>query len=535
MKKIFAVLLFAASILSVSSKDHSRCIIHNGFIYSTEIPAACGHYIMGYKDKEVELMGYQNPYQFAGKAPLVIPSSFVHDGQEYKVKEIQEEALKNLSNVETIIVEDGIVRIRDYAFSGCSNLKSIILPASLEIVGENIFVGCNSLRKIILDPRCEYYSNYGNCLIYKDRTCNRNDDDSISYRLIAACPSTKIPSKVNEICEATFFYQKGIRQIELPKDLKVIRWAAFAGCSNLIQIALPDSLQEIDGAAFGECNSLTSVYIPKNVSYIDPTAFASCKNLTSIVVDPENPYYDSRSNCNGIVRKKDDALIVSCPTTVVTEDIKGYGWGCFYGRKLHSIHIPKHIENFSAASFLHCKDVESITVDPDNPYYMSPQGSNVVLTKDGKTLVMACRNSRIPEGIEEIASSAFIFGYPGRIVELPYGVRKIGKKAFEDCSDIIDVVLPASVTEIEPYAFRNCQNLQTVQILGPLKKIIYCVFDGCSKLQSVNIPKECDYVSFDAFKNCISLKDVQIHSLATRISPSAFSGCSDELQKQIYK
>jgi hypothetical protein len=535
MKTIIIALLFAASICSISARDHSRCIIHNGFIYSTETPAACGHYTKGYKANDVELVGCLNPYLFVGKNTLVIPSSFVYDGQEYKVKEIQEKALTDVNNVETIIVGEGIVRIRDYAFSDCSSLKTIILPASLEYINENIFVGCNSLRNVILDPRCEDYSNYGSCLIYKHLSFDQNREDSISYQLVAACPATKIPSKVNDICENAFFNMKGIRQVELPRNLKTIRWAAFAGCSNLTQIALPDSLQRIYGVAFGECNSLTSVYIPKNVRYIDPTAFEHCKNLSSIVVDPENPYYDSRSNCNGIVRKKDDALVVSCPTTVVTEDIKGFEWGCFEGREFHSIHIPKHIEDFSAASFLHCKDVESITVDPDNPYYMSPQGSNVVLTKDGKTLVMACRNSRIPEGIEEIDRYAFTCGYPGKVVELPYGVRKIGEKAFEDCSDIIDVVLPASVTEIEPYAFRNCRNLQTVQILGPLKEIIYCVFDGCSKLQSVNIPKECDYVSFDAFKNCISLKDVQIHSLATRISPSAFSGCSDELQKQIYK
>ena len=305
MKRLIIVFLLAASILSTSAKDHSRCIIHDGFIYSTETPAACGHYTKNFEDNEVELMGYQNPYQFAGKAPLVIPSSFVHDGQEYRVREIRMEALKDLNNVETIIVEDGIDRIRDYAFSGCSSLKTIILPASLEIVDENIFVGCNSLRKIILDPRCEDYSNYGNCLIYKDVTYDKNGEDSISYQLVAACPSTKIPSQVNDISVGSFFCQKGIRQIELPKNLKAIRWAAFAGCSNLMQIELPDSLQEIDGVAFGECNSLTSVYIPKNVRYIDPTAFEHCKNLSSIVVDPENPYYDSRSNCNGIVRKKD--------------------------------------------------------------------------------------------------------------------------------------------------------------------------------------------------------------------------------------
>ena len=512
MKTFVIALLFAASVLNISAKDHSRCIIHNGFIYSTESPAFCGHYIKDFEDNDLELVGYLNSYQFAGRAPLIIPSSFVHDGQEYRVREIRMEALKDLNNVETIIVEDGIDRIRNYAFSNCTSLKTIVLPASLEIVGENIFVGCNSLRKIILDPRCEEYSNYGNCLIYKHETNDKNHEDSISYQLVAACPATKIPSQVNDISEGAFFYLKGIRQIELPKNLKAIRWAAFAGCSNLMQIELPDSLQQIDGAAFGECNSLTSVYIPKNVRYIDPSAFACCKNLTSIVVDPENPYYDSRSNCNGIVRKKDDALIVSCPSTIVTEDIKGYEWGCFYGRKLQSIHIPKHIEDFSAASFLHCTDVESITVDPDNPYYTSPEGSNVVLTKDGKTLVMACRNSKIPMGIEEIASRAFLFGYPGKIVELPYGVCKIGRKAFEDCSDITEVVLPASVTEIEPDAFRNCQNLQTVQILGPVKEIPYGVFDNCIKLQSVNIPDACEF-----------------------LSSSAFGGCSKELKKQIYK
>ena len=512
MKTFVIALLFAASVLNISAKDHSRCIIHNGFIYSTETPAFCGHYTKGYEDNDLELIGYVDSYKYVCPKTLIIPSSFVYNREEYTVKTIKSEALRDFNTVETIIVEEGIDKIGESAFRGCTSLKSVILPASLEIVDGNIFAECNGLRKIILDPRCEDYSSYGNCLIYKHVTFDQNREDSISYQLVAACPATKIPSKVNEICENAFFNMKGIRQIELPKNLKTIRWAAFAGCSNLTQIALPDSLQRIYGVAFGECNSLTSVYIPKNVRYIDPTAFEYCKNLSSIVVDSENPYYDSRSNCNGIVRKKDDALIVSCLSTVVTEDIKGYEWGCFYGRKFNSIHIPKHIEDFSASSFLHCTDVESITVDPDNPYYTSPEGSNVVLTKDGKTLVMACRNSKIPMGIEEIDRYAFTCGYPGKIAELPYGVRKINEKAFEGCSDITEVIIPASVTEIEPYAFRNCKNLQAVQILGAVKEITYGVFDDCPKLQSVNIPDACEF-----------------------LSSSAFRGCSDELKKQIYK
>ena len=93
---------------------------------------------------------------------------------------------------------------------------------------------------------------------------------------------------------------------------------------------------------FCGCNSLTSIVIPKNVTKIgNGNIFTYCNNLTSIIVDNDNQNFDSRSNCNGIVRKSDSELIATCRTTTIGNDINALGDYCFDGTTIHFIHIPE--------------------------------------------------------------------------------------------------------------------------------------------------------------------------------------------------
>ena len=44
-------------------------------------------------------------------------------------------------------------------------------------------------------------------------------------------------------------------------------------------------------------------------------------NLTTIVVDEDNPYYDSRDNCNAVIDSQTNELIIGCQRTVIPAGI----------------------------------------------------------------------------------------------------------------------------------------------------------------------------------------------------------------------
>ena len=125
--------------------------------------------------------------------------------------------------------------------------------------------------------------------------------------------------------------------IEIPKSVTNIKRSAFSDCNNLnsIKVAegnkiydsrdscnaiiktetneliigcgntkIPDSVTCIGEDAFYKCDGLSSIEIPSSVINIEKRAFSGCNNLNSIKIAEDNKVYDSRNNCNAIIKKK---------------------------------------------------------------------------------------------------------------------------------------------------------------------------------------------------------------------------------------
>ena len=60
-------------------------------------------------------------------------------------------AFSDCSNLETVILEEGVKTIGENAFYNCSNLKSITIPSSVSSVEHYAFNGCGSLTEIVIN------------------------------------------------------------------------------------------------------------------------------------------------------------------------------------------------------------------------------------------------------------------------------------------------------------------------------------------------------------------------------------------------
>lgn len=468
----------------------------------------------------VDLIHYQPVPDVDYSQPLHIQSSVTHDGKTYSVVHIRNGAFFGVTEVQKIVIDEGVENIGLYVFECCTNLKSIYIPASVYSVGEGIFGSCYNLTSVVVDAKNEDYDS-------------RDGSNAIiatsDNELVAACSSTKIPSSVKIIGNKAFYYCNLMEELIIPEGVEKIDHKAFYGCTSLRSINLPKSLTEFGADVFEGCNSLTSVFIPKNVIKFNKSSniFDGCNHLTSIVVDDANPYYDSRSNCNGIVRKSDSTLIATCQTTTISDDISALGNYCFSGINVHSINIPSSVVKISETAFLKCIVFDEITVAADNPVYMSPNGSNAILSKDGKTLLCGCRNTIIPSSVETIGAYAFYGRYGNQVLRIPDTVKAIESFAFSNCNYLNEIIIPESVESLSSSAFSECLNLYSVHILSSLKELAPWTFLECHKLSVVSLSEGLDEISSYAFSGCRSLKYITIPSSVTIIYDNAFKDCEN--------
>ena len=337
---------------------------------------------------------------------------------------------------------------------------------------------------------------------------------------------------VTSIGYGAFDHCYGLTNINIPKSVTNIDRYAFRGCSSLTNINIPNSVTSIGDEAFDGCSSLTSINIPNSVTDITNSAFSCCSSLENISVASNNTNYDSRNNCNAIIKTATNTLIAGCKNTTIPNSVTSIGAGAFLGRSsltainipnsvtsiqwiafaectsLSSIDIPNSVTNIDDWAFLGCSgltainipnsvttigdgafsccsSLENISVVSDNPNYDSRNNCNAIIETATNTLIAGCMNTAIPNS-----------------------VTSIGDKAFSGCSSLTSIMIPNSVTTIGNDAFEGCSGLTAVNIPNSVTSIGNRAFSNCSSLTSIMIPNSVTTIGDEAFSDCPSLNDI---------------------------
>lgn len=314
-----------------------------------------------------------------------------------------------------------ITDIGKYAFSDCENLCSVTIPSTVTRIGSKAFAN-------------------------------------------SGVQSVSIPNSVTEIGYGAFGYCGALRSVILPERLTVISSSLFES-SGLTSIDIPDSVTEIRIGAFA-FTGLTSIFIPSKVASIGTMAFTSCKNLESIQVSEDNPFYDSRSDCNAIIRTASNYLITACDNTVIPDGIVGIGEYAFDScDKITSVVIPASVTKIAHSAFDFCSNLTVVICKAITPPAIAASS-------------FKCENSTlyVPEEALEAYRNADNWKKFSKI--LPIGAQMYGDANGDNVVNISDVNYLISAILGEGYDYIADVNSDGLVNITDINAIIAIILDS---------------------------------------------------------
>ena len=190
---------------------------------------------------------------------VTIPSSVTYRGVTYTVTSIGYEAFYCCDGLTSIEIPNSVTSIGERAFICCSGLTSIVIPNSVATIEKNAFYDCTSLKELYIEDgtttlslknqsyitEAGYYPIFYNCPL-ETLYLGRN----LSYKLKNDDGKTVI---------SPFSNQTKLSSVNIGKDVTIIYYYMFYGCSNLKTISIPNNVKEISSCVFEGCTSLKKV------------------------------------------------------------------------------------------------------------------------------------------------------------------------------------------------------------------------------------------------------------------------------------
>lgn len=360
------------------------------------------------------------------------------------------------SQVDSVIVSEGITYIGNNAFYACSNLTKATFPRTTDSIGVNIFADHSQAFTLNLGAFIppgitqETFSNvsgqlytyvwqslwglYSNTPIWMNLMINSNDNPSdvevmdVIDNQIVWCIGSGVLR----------FYGRG----DIPNYTEASEqpWYDYRASVNKIYME-SSSIAQIGSYAFEGCGAVNEVVLPPTLIYINNRSFGDCISLYELNACDVRDDYGFACDADAFAGVDMSAVTMHVPGTQQQEAYRG-------------------TEIFSACSFQICSGGSGETDDK-----LLDSG------ECGPSVTWELYES----GLLVIKGSSYIYGYTyyedipwynyrSQInkVEVQEGVESLTKAAFIDCIQMSSISLPSTLCCIDDSTFYNCVALRSI-------------------------------------------------------------------------
>lgn len=374
------------------------------------------------------------------------------------------------TNVEEVVLPEGIETIDSDAFNLCTKLKKINFPETLKVIDHGAFNGCFSLETVILPKVMKEINNY-------------------AFYAVGIKHLT-LPEKVSSV-GIKVFAKTDIETTDIPENF-TLGSEMFTECQKLHSINLLGSHITIPERCFCNCINLTEIDITKT-ALIKDEAFRGCQNLSVSTIPADTLVSVSAFEETGV-------------TDVIIEDISKVCNRVFAdcnSLKKLTINVADGPTSVPSALVKGCKNLQTVVFTGRTKNLTVIEAAAFKETKNLNTV-------SLPDTIKTISKEAF---YDSGIenIHLPEGLKQVGTMAFAR-SGLKDIIIPNKIKKLGEYAFHNCEELTEVTLPESVTKIPSGIFEDCCSLKTVNAPNVntvCDH----AFYNCKNLETFDFSKL----------------------
>ena len=265
-----------------------------------------------------------------------------------------------------------------------------------------------------------------------------NIRDSVSFDGVKKLPVTTIQF-------IAFQEAPDLVEVSIPNTVTHIAEAAFNNCPKLRSITIPNSVVTIDEWGIAHNASLKKLHLGSGAVYVDDSAIVGNTALEVITVDENNPVFDSRNNCNGIIKVVNNSMVhnrsilfTACSKTIIPQEVTFIGQGAYQEQEITSVSLPSHVTGLQYACFQGCEFLTSI-------YNYSSEPQSCLGTTFEDYHYDYC-TLYVPLGSKETYENAGVWKYFQHIEEFdpdlnPWDVNGDGEVTVADANSAIHIII----------------------------------------------------------------------------------------------
>ncbi|HFI0451273.1 TPA: leucine-rich repeat protein [Streptococcus suis] len=403
-----------------------------------------------------------------------------------KLKEIGGSAF-SYTPLTSISFPSSLEKIGDSAFWQTS-LKEVIIPKTVKELGSGVFSSISTLKQ----------AHVAKDFVGGDGTFSGS---SILEKVTFEEGRTAIPSE--------FLANTGVKEVILPKELKVIGSGAFRSTHNLKEIDLGGKLEELGSEAFRN-SGLTHITLPDSLTSFGYAAFADSSSLQSVRLPdtlttvPEEAFRDTGLTSLTLPSSVTDIARDAFANAKISKidfptNLESIGDGAFSGNRFEKLELPKSLKELGYSAFSDNKNLTFLYINSDlenygygyYDYYNSPFRHSDY-SSDSNSLYVEFK-----DGVTKIPARLFYGAKQVIRVDLPEGLKEVGESAFRGTSIMKDEsrgsASSSPAAEVTSKAEQNAPfdavSMTRLELPDSLETIGNHAFGGINTLTSINIPK----------------------------------------------